>query len=180
MNRDVRARSVPRGVSSVIAVVMMVAIAVIVASVASAFVLGYTDLIRDPAPQASFTFDWEESTRTLTIEHAAGDAFTAKNTERLEVVITDEDETGQNDYLEARGDWASRAGGGFDITADDQFVITGEAGGGDLDVELVGTDVSDASQTHEPEIGDEVRVVWYGPDGRSFDVARYTIPAGED
>lgn len=48
-------------------------------------------------------------------------------------------------------------------------------------MEPVGTDVDDpASQVHEPEVDDTVRVVWYGPGGRSAVVAEYVVRAGED
>lgn len=169
-----------RAVSPVIGVVLVVAVTVILASTVGAFAFGYTDITGGTAPQADFTFDWDQNERTLTIEHAAGDGFTAENTDRLHVVIVDEDDTGQNDYLRASEDWATPSNGRFPVSAGDTFVITGEKGGGDLDVEQSGTNVDDADdQTHEPEIGDVVEVYWYGDD-QSFVVAEYTIPAGED
>ena len=171
-----------RAVSPVIGVVVVVAVTVILASTVGAFVFGYTDVVGDTAPQADFTFDWEENTRTLTIEHAAGDSFTDGNTERLHVLIEDEDETGKNDYFRASEDWANASNGAFPVSAGDTFVITGEMGGGDLDVEASGTNVGDppgVDQVYEPEVGDVVEVYWYGED-QSYVVAEYTIPAGED
>jgi hypothetical protein len=98
----------------------------------------------------------------------------------LHVVITDEDETGQNDYLRASDDWANASNGAFPVSSGDTFVITGEQGGGDLDVEVAGTNSEDFDdEIHEPEVGDVVKVYWYGDD-QSFVVAKYTIPAGED
>jgi flagellin-like protein len=169
-----------RAVSPVIGVVIVVAVTVILASTVGAFVFGYTDIVSDTAPQADFTFDWDQNPRTLTIEHAAGDEYTARNTDRLHVVITDEDETGQNDYLRASDDWANASNGAFPVSSGDTFVITGEQGGGDLDVEVAGTNSEDFDdEIHEPEVGDVVKVYWYGDD-QSFVVAKYTIPAGED
>jgi flagellin-like protein len=169
-----------RAVSPVISTILMVAVVVIVGSIVGVFALGIAENVDNPAPQASFEFNWENTSRTLTIVHAGGDQFREANTDRLEVVIRDDDDTGQNDFLVARGDWASAAGG-FPVLAGDEFTITGEGGGGDLDVEDAGTNVENTgSEIHEPEIDDTVRVVWYGPDGRSFVVAEYTIPAGED
>jgi len=66
------------------------------------------------------------------------------------------------------------------VRAGDTFVITGERGGGDIDVERDGTDVDDDSETHEPEIDDSVQIIWYGTDGTSFVVAEYVIKSGED
>ncbi|AUG47251.1 hypothetical protein BVU17_06820 [Haloarcula taiwanensis] len=77
----------PRGVSSVIATILLVGVVVILGSVLSIFTLGIAEDLDAPAPQASFDFDWEKSTRTLTIRHEAGDVFDQSNTERLEVVI---------------------------------------------------------------------------------------------
>jgi len=83
----------PYGVSSVIATVILVGVVVIRGTVISIFALGIAEDLDAPAPQASFDFDWEKSTRTLTIRHAAGDVVDQSTTERLEVVIRDEDET---------------------------------------------------------------------------------------
>ncbi|RLM42344.1 type IV pilin [Haloarcula sp. Atlit-47R] len=170
----------PRGVSSVIATILLVGVVVILGSVLSIFTLGIAEDLDAPAPQASFDFDWEKSTRTLTIRHEAGDVFDQSNTERLEVVIRDEDETGQNDFLIARGDWANQSDGRLSVRAGDTFVITGERGGGDIDVERDGADVDDDSETHEPEIDDPVQIIWYGTDGTSFVVSEYVIKSGED
>lgn len=169
-----------RAVSSVISTILLVGVVVILGSIVGVFALGIAEDVDNPAPQAGFEFDWENSSRTLTIVHAGGDQFREGNTERLEVVIRDDDETGQNDFLVARGDWANSSGG-FPVSSGDEFTITGEGGGGDLDVEVAGTNVANpGSEIHEPEIDDTVSVIWYGPDGQTFVVAEYTIPAGED
>jgi flagellin-like protein len=170
-----------RAVSPVIGNVLIVAVVVILATVVSVFALGLVDDLDNTAPTASFEFDWEKSTRTLTIAHEGGDEFTAGNTDRLEVFIRDDDDTGGNDFLVARGDWATQSGG-FPVNAGDTFTITGESGGGDLDVEQAGTNVANpASETHEPEVDDTVRILWYGPEGQeSFVIAEYVIKTGED
>ena len=75
-------------VSPVIGVILMVAITVILAAVIATFVLGLGDSLSNTAPQATFSFDFEEDTTggdqdlsgstsgttgTLTITHDGGD-----------------------------------------------------------------------------------------------------------
>ncbi|QIO25415.1 type IV pilin [Haloarcula sp. JP-L23] len=63
-------------VSPVIGVILMVAITVILAAVIATFVLGLGDSVSNTAPQASFSFDYEdESSDTLTITHDGGDTI---------------------------------------------------------------------------------------------------------
>lgn len=60
------------GVSPVIAVVLMVAITVILAAVIGGFVLNDNPL-GDPAPQVSWSYDYDSSTDTVTVLHEDGD-----------------------------------------------------------------------------------------------------------
>lgn len=60
------------GVSPVIAVVLMVAITVILAAVIGGFVLTDNPL-GDPAPQVSWSYDYDSSTDTVTVLHEDGD-----------------------------------------------------------------------------------------------------------
>ncbi|ELZ65621.1 hypothetical protein C457_15817 [Haloferax prahovense DSM 18310] len=62
-------------VSPVIGVILMVAITVILAAVIGTFVLGLGDQIGDTAPQASFSFDYDDATPELIITHESGDAI---------------------------------------------------------------------------------------------------------
>ncbi|WP_276271499.1 type IV pilin N-terminal domain-containing protein [Haloarcula litorea] len=85
-------------VSPVIGVILMVAITVILAAVIATFVLGLGEQVGNTAPQASFSFDYDEATTdTLTIVHDGGD--TIDNTE-LSVTATDSfhQEGGSGDY----------------------------------------------------------------------------------
>jgi flagellin-like protein len=70
-------------VSPVIGVILMVAITVILAAVIGTFVLGLGDQVQDTAPQASFTFDYEEdaapSGDNLTVTHDGGDTIDGDN-----------------------------------------------------------------------------------------------------
>jgi|GEM_PF-2052753 len=65
------------GVSSVISVVLMVAIVVILAAVISVFVFGFGEQVDDSSPTASFDFDYDESTGDLTVTKSGGDALSA-------------------------------------------------------------------------------------------------------
>ena len=69
-------------VSPVIGVILMVAITVILAAVIATFVLGLGDQVSNTAPQASFSFDWDDSSGdedTLNVTHDGGDTIKAKN-----------------------------------------------------------------------------------------------------
>jgi flagellin-like protein len=170
-----------RGASPVVGTLLMVAVVVVLAAVVGAYTFDAAEEVQNPPPQVAFSTDWEESSRTLTIRHEAGDAFEASNTVRLTVEIRDADETGPNDYLVAETDWVNRSNGRFPVEPTDEFVVTGEDGSGDLDVERQGTNVENtASETHEPEVNDDVRIVWHGTEGRSFVLWEYEITSGED
>ncbi len=65
-----------RGVSPVIGVILMVAITVILAAVIAAFVLGLGDT-SEPAPSASFDFDYNSTDQSLDVTVGSGDTFDA-------------------------------------------------------------------------------------------------------
>jgi flagellin-like protein len=69
-------------VSPVIGVILMVAITVILAAVIGTFVLGLGGSVQETAPQAQFTFDYDETAGDLKITHDGGDAI---NEDRLSV-----------------------------------------------------------------------------------------------
>ena len=64
-------------VSPVIGVILMVAITVILAAVIATFVLGLGDQVSNTTPQASFSFDYDQSAGELTITHDGGDSIQA-------------------------------------------------------------------------------------------------------
>ena len=80
-------------VSPVIGVILMVAITVILAAVIATFVLGLGEQVSSTAPQASFTFDYDEGVNgedsfqndqsdgdgLLNITHAGGNTLAAEN-----------------------------------------------------------------------------------------------------
>jgi len=59
-------------VSPVIGVILMVAITVILAAVIATFVLGFGEQISDSAPNASFSFDYNQSAGELDVTHSGG------------------------------------------------------------------------------------------------------------
>lgn len=60
-----------RGISTVIGVVLMVAVAVIIAAVVAGGVLSIGDKVSKPAPQESFNYHYNESAGTLTLTKQA-------------------------------------------------------------------------------------------------------------
>ncbi|MFC7205421.1 type IV pilin [Haloferax namakaokahaiae] len=68
-----------RAVSPVIGVILMVAITVILAAVIGTFVLGLGDQVGDTAPQASFSFEYNETSEMMTITHESGEAIATEN-----------------------------------------------------------------------------------------------------
>jgi flagellin-like protein len=67
-----------RAVSPVIGVILMVAITVILAAVIGTFVLGLGDQVSESAPQASFSFDFNDSDG-VNITHEGGETLEAGN-----------------------------------------------------------------------------------------------------
>lgn len=67
-----KARSKGRGVSEVIAVVLMVAITIVVAALVGGFVFGL-DNNSSPSPATTFTISYDEVNDKLTIQHETGD-----------------------------------------------------------------------------------------------------------
>jgi flagellin-like protein len=74
-----------RGVSPVIGVILMVAITVILAAVIGTFVLGIGQN-QQTTPQASFDFEYDSTSSTLTVTHAGGATFTDENTNSLTIL----------------------------------------------------------------------------------------------
>jgi FlaG/FlaF family flagellin (archaellin) len=64
-------------VSEVIAVILLVAVVVILAAVVSTFVLSLGERTTVDTPQASFSFDYEDSTEHLVVRHGSGDRIDA-------------------------------------------------------------------------------------------------------
>lgn len=71
------------GVSPVIATILMVAIVVVLSAVIATFVLGLGSGVSDIAPQASFSFEWDDTEAStqdvLNVTHDGGDTITARS-----------------------------------------------------------------------------------------------------
>jgi flagellin-like protein len=78
-------------VSPVIGVILMVAITVILAAVIGTFVLGLGDQVQNNAPQATFSFDYNQNGGDYSVvaTHDGGDTFTNENTNELSLQSSD-------------------------------------------------------------------------------------------
>lgn len=111
-----------RGVSPVIGVILMVAITVILAAVIGSFVIGLGDQVQETAPNAQFTFDYDDD--EVTITHDGGQ--TIDLTEDNLLVIG-----GQTaDWEEVTGDETVSAGDSatFDDSGGDSDITDVEEG----------------------------------------------------
>jgi len=163
-------------VSPVIGVILMVAITVILAAVIATFVLGLGEQVSSTAPQASFTFEFEEASDsgqdsvndgTLSITHDGGDSIKMN-----EVVIR-----GQNGSSEAQDTknwddtWADFEDSSVTNGGDIQSSASGETGGetavvsGDFVEFDVGGD-GEIRIVYEAQRGDTSATLgtWEGPD----------------
>ncbi|KAB1185075.1 MULTISPECIES: type IV pilin [Haloferax] len=141
-----------RAVSPVIGVILMVAITVILAAVIGTFVLGLGDQVGDTAPQASFSFDYDDSVSpsTVTISHESGDAIDAS---LLKVTVDGVEVTDTST--------------GYEYDADGAFA--GSVGAGSKVV------IEKASDDWD---GETIRIVWTAESGSSSaTLQKSTAPA---
>jgi flagellin-like protein len=134
-------------VSPVIGVILMVAITVILAAVIATFVLGLGEQVSDTAPQASFSFDVEESSggpdsfgtdgaqNNVTITHGGGASIDAA---RLSVV----NGTGSFGFSDTTS--APMYSSGDIVSAGDRIVIAADDGA-DLSVTWQSEDGQDSA-----------------------------------
>jgi flagellin-like protein len=148
-----------RGVNSVIAVVLMLAV-VIVAAAATALI-GFdiaSVLGGEPAPQTNVEFAYDAEDGVIRATHGGGDALSDDDTGRVEVVVVDAS-GGKATY-----EWAN--GSSFSIESGDAFTLNSTASS------------AAGNATHRPgfDSGDRVRVTWVSPDGdRSVILASYRV-----
>ncbi|WP_049967517.1 type IV pilin [Haloferax prahovense] len=142
-------------VSPVIGVILMVAITVILAAVIGTFVLGLGDQVGDTAPQASFSFDFDNnggdaSEAQVTITHESGDSVDA---DRLTVTVDGSEVTVATDY------------------AYDGSAFADSVGAGDSTV------VEKQPATDSTWAGESIRVVWTSESGsNSATLQKQTAP----
>jgi flagellin-like protein len=114
-------------VSPVIGVILMVAITVILAAVIGTFVLGLGDQVQSTSPQASFNFDYTNSSGNpgdqLAITHDGGDAISASdiNASVSNAFVQDTGLTGNG---QGAATFAGDLYSGGDVTAGSQDTIT--------------------------------------------------------
>jgi len=132
-----------RGVSPVIATVLVVAIVVIISASIAAVTLGFTDQLGDPAPTAAFEFDhgdgWE-------ITHTQGDSIDA---DALQIRIDDPDGVADN-VTDWPGEGSVSAGsavkvGGSDTTGNEDVSIIWEDGSDSYSIGSTGSSSGSAS-----------------------------------
>ncbi len=133
-----------RGVSPVIGVILMVAITVILAAVIGAFVLGLGDQVSNNAPQASFEFDFTNSSNA-TITHGGGDDIEASSIEVSVGGSTAYSDGGPNG---TPGDFNTDTGWADTISTGDSLEVWDISADGDGS-------------------GNTIRVVWSNPSGGS-------------
>ena len=111
-----------RAVSKVVGVVLMVAIVGMLAATTATMVMGFGDMLNDPAPQVNFAFEYdddvvdgqsqyhesvhEDTTEVVVIEHQGGDRIDPKE---VELVIRWVNSSGEIE--EWRDTWANAATG---------------------------------------------------------------------
>ena len=139
-------------VSPVIGVILMVAITVILAAVIATFVLGLGEQINDSAPNASFTFDYDDGASggdigassvsgVLTVTHSGGPNIDAGQ-------LSISGDNGQS------GDWTD----GSDVTSN------GDVSAGD-------------TVTVDVDNGDRISIVWENQEGsESSTLQRFDVP----
>lgn len=119
-----------RGVTPVVGIILLVAIAVILASVVAVFALGIDQT--GTTPTAKFSFEYDESASNLTITHDTGQIIEAAN---VYVRGSDGSSGGAVDasWLGEGGGTSASLGGASAIASGDRLVISVERAY-DLDV----------------------------------------------
>mgnify|MGYP006303273261 CR=1 FL=1 len=163
-------------VSPVIGVILMVAITVILAAVIGTFVLGLGDQVQDTAPQASFTFDYTESTTSpgdeLEVAHDGGDTIDATSV-AIAVSSAGDHDDGDDAAIQAANDWQTLATGtpadvsaGSSVTLDDSVFVDGGNADGDGTLTALDLSSSDVRVTWSASSGENSATLgkWSGPD----------------
>jgi len=140
-------------VSPVIGVILMVAITVILAAVIATFVLGLGEQINDSAPNASFTFDYDDDTSSgdITISTTVSGVLTVTHSGGPNIDASQLSISGDNGQS---GDWkdGSDVGPGEDVSAGDSVTV-------------------------EVNNGDRISVVWENEEGsESSTLQRFDVP----
>jgi flagellin-like protein len=142
-------------VSPVIGVILMVAITVILAAVIGTFVLGLGDQVQNTSPQASFTFDFDQS-----VNPAEGSELADSS---------DDGDDGELTVTHDGGDSIDQAR--LDVKDDDGVSITASTAGFSDPIKAGGSGDVDIDKD------DTVRVTWEGESGESTaTLGKFTAP----
>lgn len=128
-----------RGAAPVIGVILMVSIAVILAAVVGGYVLNEGDQIPDNVPQASFSYDYDD-TENVTITHTSGDSI---DNGTIEILID-----GEEAYPDPAASTSIDTVAGWDGTIESSDSVELYNASGDA--------IADGGET--------VRIVWNDPD----------------
>ncbi|WP_058997184.1 type IV pilin [Haloarcula sp. CBA1127] len=146
-------------VSPVIGVILMVAITVILAAVIASFVLGLGDQAQQATPQASFSWDYDQSAApygTLTVTHDGGDTISGQEMYiRGSGITSDGDTPSTSEQLtdSNSGNTWGTAASTSEITAGNQLTIAVE---NNYDLRVVyETQEGDSSATLAQDSGPE-------------------------
>jgi flagellin-like protein len=141
-----------RAVSPVIGVILMVAITVILAAVIGTFVLGLGDQVSESAPQAQFTFDFNDEAvkggttyDIVNITHDGGDSI-----DPADVSVSSGVTFGSGAANSTTGSYATSLG------YENEFGVTSDV--------AAGTRISMSKVDSDGELnGETIRIIWNSP-----------------
>ncbi|AFK20142.1 type IV pilin [Haloferax mediterranei ATCC 33500] len=115
-------------VSPVIGVILMVAITVILAAVIGTFVLGLGDQVGDTAPQASFSFSYNQSADDyLNITHESGESVSPSQL-NISTSVTINATSAKNGLTPAQSlSWEDLTDSSADVTAGSTVTVFGKS-----------------------------------------------------
>jgi flagellin-like protein len=151
-------------VSPVIGVILMVAITVILAAVIATFVLGLGDQVSDTAPQASFSYDYEQSTSDDDSYGGGHTSYSGEDADGLLTITHSGGATLQADQLSVTGSSTYDTKKGW-TDSNSPYGSGSEVSSGDtLDIWVTN--------------GDGISVVWQNEQGTdSATLSNYDVPS---
>jgi FlaG/FlaF family flagellin (archaellin) len=146
--------------TSPLAILLLVALSLVLVGSVAVFVFDLGGAVGDPAPQASIDAQFDDDAGAVAFAHGGGDGIGATGSATLTVVATDASTGAVQEYA-----WT----GGSDgvVRSDGRFVVD----------DRTGTDTGNATVPWTFADGDTV-VVRFERDGRSFELASYTVSRG--
>ena len=150
-----------RGVSPVIAAILMIAVVVVIGAGLGVFAYGFDERLSDPAPEPRFDFSYNTTTGVADIDHDGGETIRAKNTGLLKI-------TADGNTDPTAGTWGSN--------------LDPAAGDGTATAEPT-SDISVSDDVWESQgdtnVGDEITVHWFS-NNREQSAALGTFTANDN